>query len=62
MQELTPQSIERAKRGDRFVVESIEEKDFQERARAFKEAAEARGIAVGTVYHRPIKTGVIFVK
>jgi hypothetical protein len=62
MKELTTKSVEQAKHGNRFIVQNIEENDFQEKAKAFKEAAEARGFAIGTVYHKPIKTGMIFIK
>jgi hypothetical protein len=59
---LTPRSVERGRRGDRYIVRDIEEDEFQEKAKALREAAAARGLAIGSVYHRPLKTGMIFIK
>jgi hypothetical protein len=62
MKELTTKSAEQAKHGDRFIIQNIEESDFQGKAKAFKEAAEAKDLSVGIVHHRPIETGMIFIK
>jgi predicted transcriptional regulator YheO len=62
MKELTTQAVQQAKRGDRFIIESIEEKDFFNKANAVKAEAKKMGISLGVVYHAPIKTGMIFVK
>jgi hypothetical protein len=62
MKELTTQAVQQAKRGDRFIIENIEEKDFFNKANAVKAEAKKMGIALGVTYHAPIKTGMIFVK
>jgi hypothetical protein len=62
VKELTLQLVKQAKRGDRFILEGIDQDDFHQRAEALKKEAEKNGISVGVVYHAPIKTGMIFVK
>lgn len=48
--------------GDRLSFEGIEEKTFQDKANQFIAFAALQGITLASVYHRPIKTGMIFVK
>lgn len=55
-------SIQELIKVKRFIVQGIEEEDFQQRAKQVQEAARAQGIDVGSVYHKPIKTGFIVVK